>query len=222
MLTGKAVQHVFDKEQDIGGMKLKGIDHQSDIGFLTLMEQMRYCTVGSFFKSPKYPIWVLASETHLTVLFSNEKSLVSPETAAEHARRIFNQYDTENTGFIPSAVLQDILSALGLESDSGYVEIMKRKLDPDSTTIILLSDFMYEFFPENNKSTPDTFDLYHYNGIPNSNENHKVLYSQGKAILLESHTSDMYCSSNSMLTCLQTKWPNIEVNWNQNRIPSLN
>lgn len=97
-LTGHAVAHVFDNDQDIGGMKLKGIDKQSEIGFITVMEQFRYCTVGSFYKNPKYPIWILASETHLTVLFSNEKSLVSPETAAEHARRIFSQYDTDNTG----------------------------------------------------------------------------------------------------------------------------
>lgn len=97
-LTGRAVAHVFDNDQDIGGMKLKGIDKQSDIGFITLMEQLRYCTVGSFFKNPKFPVWILASETHLTVLFSNEKSLVSPETAAETARRVFSQYDTENTG----------------------------------------------------------------------------------------------------------------------------
>jgi ubiquitin carboxyl-terminal hydrolase MINDY-3/4 len=97
MLTGRAVQHVFDNDQDIGGMKLKGIDKQSEIGFITLMEQLRYCTVGSFFKNPKHPIWVMGSETHLTVLFSNEKSLVSPETPAEHARRVFSQYDTENS-----------------------------------------------------------------------------------------------------------------------------
>lgn len=97
MLTGRAVQHVFDNDQDIGGMKLKGIDRQSEIGFITLMEQLRYCTVGSFYKNPKHPIWVMGSETHLTVLFSNEKSLVSPETPAEHARRVFSQYDTENS-----------------------------------------------------------------------------------------------------------------------------
>lgn len=239
MLTGRAVQHVFDNDQDIGGMKLKGIDRQSEIGFITLMEQLRYCTVGSFYKNPKHPIWVMGSETHLTVLFSNEKSLVSPETPAEHARRVFSQYDTENSseyevitplhiyslnsilGFISSAVLQDVLATLGLESDAGYVEIMRKKLDPDATSIVLLSDFMYEFFPDDKKSTPDTFDLFHYNGIPNSNEDHKVRYSQGKAILLESHIADMCSQSNPMLTCLQTKWPNIEINWTA-RVPSLN
>lgn len=30
------------------------------------MEQLRYCTVGSFYKNPKNPVWVMASETHLT------------------------------------------------------------------------------------------------------------------------------------------------------------
>jgi ubiquitin carboxyl-terminal hydrolase MINDY-3/4 len=126
-------------------------------------------------------------------------------------------------GFISSAVLQDVLSDLGLESDPEYVEIMRKKLDLDGTSIILLNDFMYEFFPDDKKSTPDTFDLYHYNGIPNSNEDHKVRYSVGKAILLESHIMDMMCNqSNALLTCLQTKWPNIEINWNQQRVPSIN
>lgn len=243
LLTGKAVQHVFDNVQDIGGMKLQGVEKQSDIGFVTLMETLRYIAVGSYYKNPKYPIWVVGSETHLTVLFSNEKSLVSPETPSEHARRVFSKYDTENSselrvglfvvisilillhsisGFISSAVLQDVLNDLGLESDAGYVEIMQRKLDPDGTSIILLNDFMYEFFPDDKKSTPDTFDLYHYNGIPNSNEGHLVRYSCGKAILLESHIYDMSNQSNSLLTCLQTKWPNIEINWNQQRVPSIN
>lgn len=54
MLTGRAVQHVFDNDQDIGGLKLKGIDRQSEIGFITLMEQLRFCTVGSFYKNPKH------------------------------------------------------------------------------------------------------------------------------------------------------------------------
>lgn len=113
MLTGRAVQHVFDNDQDIGGMKLKGIDRQSEIGFITLMEQLRYCTVGSFYKNPKHPIWVMGSETHLTVLFSNEKSLVSPETPAEHARRVFSQYDTENSSEFEVIITLYIYSLIG-------------------------------------------------------------------------------------------------------------
>lgn len=86
MITGKAVTYVWDYEQDVGGLsilpinfsltsvlqflffltELKGLDKQSQIGFITSMEHLRYLTVGSFYKNPVHPIWVLGSETHLT------------------------------------------------------------------------------------------------------------------------------------------------------------
>lgn len=72
MLTGRAVAHVWDNDQDVGGLKLRGINEQSDIGFITLMEQMRYCTVGSFYKNPKNPVWVMGSETHLTGTYNRQ------------------------------------------------------------------------------------------------------------------------------------------------------
>ncbi|XP_037810066.1 ubiquitin carboxyl-terminal hydrolase MINDY-3 homolog [Lucilia sericata] len=221
MLTGRAVAHVWDNDQDVGGLKLRGINEQSDIGFITLMEQMRYCTVGSFFKNPRNPVWVMGSETHLTVLFSNEKRLVSPETPSEIARRVFKSYDPDGNNFIPTPVLQDVLAALDLVSEAEYVNIMQRRLDPEGLGIILLNAFMDEFFPLEKRSTPDTFDLMHYNGIPGSNEGNKVQYCKGSAILLESDLKSI-CVSNPMMTCLQTKWPNIEINWHDMRIPSLN
>jgi hypothetical protein len=221
MLTGRAVANVLDNEQDVGGLKLKGINQQSDIGFITLMENLQYCTVGSFYKNPKNPVWVMGSDTHLTVLFSNEKRLVSPETPSEIARRVFRKYDTDGSNFIQTGFLQDLLCELDLVSEPEYVEIMKRKLDPESLGIILLNDFMYEFFPEDSRSVPDTFDLLHYNGIPNSNRDNKVRYSRGTAILLESDLKSMCSQSNPMLTCLQTKWPTIEINW-EDKTPSLN
>ncbi|XP_055371103.1 ubiquitin carboxyl-terminal hydrolase MINDY-3 homolog [Condylostylus longicornis] len=222
MLTGRAVSYVWDNDQDVGGLKLRGINQQSDIGFITLMEQMRYCTVGSFYKNPKNPVWIMGSDTHLTVLFSNEKRLVSPETPSEIARRVFKSYDPDCNNFIPTPVLQDVLCTLHLVSDPEYVAIMQKKLDPENLGIILLNAFMDEFFPEDQRSMPDTFDLMHYNGIPGSNFGNKVKYNKGTAILLESDLKLMCSISNNMLTCLQTKWPNIEVNWNESRIPSLN
>ncbi|XP_014100860.2 ubiquitin carboxyl-terminal hydrolase MINDY-3 homolog [Bactrocera oleae] len=221
MLTGRAVAHVWDNDQDVGGLKLRGINEQSDIGFITLMEQMRYCTVGSFYKNPKNPVWVMGSETHLTVLFSTEKRLVSPETPSELARRVFKSYDPEGNNFIPADVLQDVLAALDLVNEPEYVDIMQKRLDPEGLHIILLNAFMDEFFPQEQRSTPDTFDLMHYNGIPGSNDGNKVHYCKGSAILLESDLKSV-CISNPMLTCLQTKWPNIEINWHDMRIPSLN
>jgi hypothetical protein len=46
--------------------ELRGIDCQSEVGFLALLEHLRYCEVGSLIKNPKHPVWVLGSETHLT------------------------------------------------------------------------------------------------------------------------------------------------------------
>ena len=39
---------------------------QPSVGFLTLLERLHYCTVGWHLKNPRHPVWVLASETHLT------------------------------------------------------------------------------------------------------------------------------------------------------------
>uniref|UniRef100_A0A2M4BJQ1 Ubiquitin carboxyl-terminal hydrolase MINDY n=1 Tax=Anopheles marajoara TaxID=58244 RepID=A0A2M4BJQ1_9DIPT len=221
MLTGRAVPHVWDNDQDVGGMTLRGINQQADIGFITVMEQLQYCTVGFFYKNPKNPVWVMGSDTHLTVLFSSEKRLVSPETPAEVARRVFRQFDAEGSNFIPSTMLQDLMCTLELVSEPEYVDLMRSRLDPENLGIILLNAFLNEFFPSEKKSMPDTFDLLHYNGIPNSNFNNRVLYNKGQAVLLESDVR-MFNPSDPMLTCLQTKWPNIEVNWSGNRTPSLN
>lgn len=117
MLTGSATAHVFDNFEDVGGMRLQGLSQQSEIGFITLMEQLRYCTVGSFFKNPKSPVWVMGSETHLSVLFSDEPKLVSPETASEKAKRVFKSYDPDGNNFIQCDVLQQILSTLELVSE---------------------------------------------------------------------------------------------------------
>lgn len=54
---------------------------------------------------------------------------------------------------------------------------MQKRLDPENLGIILLNAFMDEFFPLERRSTPDTFELLHYNGIPGSNENNKVGFS---------------------------------------------
>lgn len=54
------------------------------------------------------------------------------------------------------------------------VNIMRKKLDPENLGIILLNEFMEEFFQREESSTPDTFTLYHYNGLTRSNIDGKV------------------------------------------------
>ncbi|XP_020281116.1 ubiquitin carboxyl-terminal hydrolase FAM188A homolog isoform X1 [Pseudomyrmex gracilis] len=221
MLTGRAVSNVWDHDQDVGGLKFRGVDKQNTIGFLNLLEHLRYCEVGTFLKSPLHPIWVLGSETHLTVLFSTEKRLVSPETPAEQARRVFRRFDPEGNNFIPSNLLKDVLAELGLVADTEYVDIIRKKLDNENLGIILLNSFMDEFFPEEQCTCPDTFVLYHYNGLQRSNPDNKVKYHKGQAVLLEC-TVKCIMDSNPMLTVLQTKWPRIEIQWDIGRNPSLN
>ncbi|XP_046613565.1 ubiquitin carboxyl-terminal hydrolase MINDY-3 homolog isoform X1 [Neodiprion virginianus] len=221
MLTGRAVSHVWDHDQDVGGLKLQGIDKQNSVGFLAFLEHLRYCEVGTFLKAPSHPIWVLGSDTHLTVLFSSERRLVSPETPADQARRVFKKFDPEGNNFISSNLLQDVLAELDLVADTEYVEIMRKKLDSESLGIILLAAFMDEFFPEDPRTCPDTFVLFHYNGLPRSNLENKVTYRRGQAVLLEC-TVKCILDSNPMLTVLQTKWPSIEVQWDKEQTPSVN
>ncbi|XP_063272894.1 probable ubiquitin carboxyl-terminal hydrolase MINDY-4 [Prinia subflava] len=82
LLTGKAVSNVFNNviELDSGNGNitiLKGITSRSDIGLLSLFEHYDVCQVGCYLKSPKYPIWLVCSESHFSVLFCLEKDLLS-------------------------------------------------------------------------------------------------------------------------------------------------
>jgi len=81
LITGKAVSNTFDnlQEVDMGGAKksvFKGIEKQSEIGLLSLFEHYNSCEVGVNFKTPKFPIWVICSESHFSVLFSADRNLL--------------------------------------------------------------------------------------------------------------------------------------------------
>ncbi|NXG73053.1 MINY4 hydrolase, partial [Baryphthengus martii] len=81
LLTGKAVSNVFNNviELDSGNGNitiLKGITSRSNIGLLSLFEHYDVCQVGCYLKSPKYPIWLVCSESHFSVLFCLEKDLL--------------------------------------------------------------------------------------------------------------------------------------------------
>lgn len=77
MLVGKAASNVFNGDKDMGdNFILKGIHKQSEIGFLTLFEAYGYFQVGSYLKQPSVPIWIICSESHYSVLFSTDFSLI--------------------------------------------------------------------------------------------------------------------------------------------------
>jgi len=71
MLTGKAYSNVHNGDQPMGeDLILKGIAEQSEIGYLTLYESYGYFEVGSYYKTPKLPIWIVCSESHYSLLFT--------------------------------------------------------------------------------------------------------------------------------------------------------
>ncbi|KAB5567107.1 hypothetical protein PHYPO_G00228960 [Pangasianodon hypophthalmus] len=82
LLCGRAVSNVFDNEMKLDSGNgnftlLKGIRERCDIGLLSLYEHYNICNVGSYLKNPRFPIWVVCSESHFSVLFSLCEDLTS-------------------------------------------------------------------------------------------------------------------------------------------------
>ena len=102
------------------------------------------------------------------------------------------------------------------------VEIVKQQLDTENLGIITQSAFLNEFYPESEpNSIPNSFSVYHYNGLARSNVDNEVQYAQGLAKIID-FTDQPKLDLNSIKNCLQTKWPTIEVDWLSSKAPSLN
>ncbi|XP_022605230.1 probable ubiquitin carboxyl-terminal hydrolase MINDY-4 isoform X1 [Seriola dumerili] len=82
LLCGRAVSNVFDNDMELdsgnGNMTLlKGIKGHCDVGLLSLFEHYNICKVGAYLKTPHYPIWVVCSESHFSVLFGLQRELLT-------------------------------------------------------------------------------------------------------------------------------------------------
>ena len=58
-----------------GELICRGIQQRPDIGYLSQLEPLRYLEVGGFYKTPKFPIWVVASSSHFTTMFGDAACL---------------------------------------------------------------------------------------------------------------------------------------------------
>lgn len=222
-ISGAAVSNVFDDERDLGGYMLKGVKKQAPLGFLSFLEHLRYCEVGWYLKNPASPIWVLGSETHFTLAFSPEKKLIVQDSPISNGRRAFKQLDPEGNGFISAGLLKDLLESLDLVCEPPeYVTIMKDKLDPEGLDIIVLNNFLSEFFGDADfdaaNEIPKRFQFYHYNGLRKSGDP-RLMFSEATAKIDE--PSIIVTDATPIKMCLQTKWPTLEIDWNGN-VPSLN
>ncbi|XP_035508564.1 probable ubiquitin carboxyl-terminal hydrolase MINDY-4 isoform X1 [Morone saxatilis] len=82
LLCGRSVSNVFDNDMELdsgnGNMTLlKGIKGDCDVGLLSLFEHYNICKVGAYLKTPRYPIWVVCSESHFSVLFGLQRELLT-------------------------------------------------------------------------------------------------------------------------------------------------
>eukprot|EP01138_Halocafeteria_seosinensis_P005154 gb/GECG01005269.1/.p1 GENE.gb/GECG01005269.1/~~gb/GECG01005269.1/.p1 ORF type:complete len:1018 (+),score=140.62 gb/GECG01005269.1/:1-3054(+) len=90
LLTGCASSNVFDGERRLGSSEnleeqvvMHGIQSRGDIGFLTLFEHYDHVHVGNYLKRPRYPIWIICSESHYTTVFSPPRALIKANVVCD-------------------------------------------------------------------------------------------------------------------------------------------
>ncbi|PWA98991.1 hypothetical protein CTI12_AA013340 [Artemisia annua] len=177
LLSGMAVANVFDGKMDLGGgMFVRGILTTVEVGFLTLLESLNFCKVGQSLKCPKWPIWVVGSESHYTVLFA-----LDPHVQDE------NEFEGRETTIRRAFDAQDQSGGGGFISVEGFHQVLKdakvnlpaEKVDHlCGSGFIVWSEF-WQVLLDLDKSLgglkdstglmgKKVFDLYHFNGIAKS------------------------------------------------------
>lgn len=180
LLCGQAVANVFDERIDLGGgMFLKGVSTNVEVGFLTLLESLNFCKVGQNLKRPRWPIWVVGSESHYTVLFAFELSVQDENEMEGRESKIRRAFDAQDQsgggGFISVEGLHQVLKETNINLPS-------EKLDQlCSAGFIVWSEFwqvlldldknLGGFKDSSGLMGKKVFELYHFNGIAKSVSN---------------------------------------------------
>jgi ubiquitin carboxyl-terminal hydrolase MINDY-3/4 len=110
------------------------------VGYLTQLESMRYLEVGGYFKTPRYPIWVVGSTSHFTVMFGDADCLQESQSdiLLEKCRRAFKAIDGgEENGFIPTQALGGFLKSLDLDIPEHGVQTLAATIEMHGAGIIL-------------------------------------------------------------------------------------
>ena len=118
LLTGYATGNVHDGAKAMGesGLTLRGVVARQSVGYLTFLEALRYVQVGSHYKAPRLPIWVVGSESHYTVLCADAHVPgVTMNTAGQElfaaSKRSFDASDAASNGFVPRGEVGALLLA---------------------------------------------------------------------------------------------------------------
>ncbi|KAK3142641.1 hypothetical protein QOZ80_4BG0349310 [Eleusine coracana subsp. coracana] len=177
LLCGEAVPNVFDGKMDLGGgMSLKGIPNSVEVGFLTLLESLNLCKVGQYLKCPKWPIWVVGSESHYTVVFALNPNVQEENELEERESKIRRAFDAQDQsgggGFITVEGFQQVLRDTDINFPSDKLE------DLCNAGIIVWSEFWQALLQLDKRAGgmkdptglmgKKQFTIYHFNGIAKS------------------------------------------------------
>ncbi|ESQ31061.1 hypothetical protein EUTSA_v10011324mg [Eutrema salsugineum] len=195
LLCGEAVPNVFDGRMDLGGgMFLKGISKNVEVGFLTLLESLNFCKVGQNLKCPKWPIWVIGSESHYTVLFALDPSVQEEnelELREAQIRRAFDARDQSGGGgFISVEAFHQVIQETN-------IRLPTDKLNDICATGFIVWSELWQVILELDRNLggikdstgmmgKKVFDIYHFNGIAKSDIN-----GGGQAMAVEGGTVPM-------------------------------
>eukprot|EP00249_Psilotum_nudum_P014067 c24646_g1_i1 orf=494-2491(+) len=184
LLCGQAVSNEFDGNMDLGGgMFLKGIPINVEVGFLTLLESLNLCKVGQYLKHPKWPIWVVGSESHYTVLFAFHTDVQDENELEDREMRIRKTFDAHDQsgggGFISPGALQHVLHEMNINMPRDMLE------NVCNTDIVVWND-LWQALHQLDKNSgglrdPESlsgkkqFELYHFNGIAKTVSNSTLL-----------------------------------------------
>jgi hypothetical protein len=156
-----------------GGMQLKGIPSNVEVGFLTLLEALNLCKVGQYLKRPKWPIWVVGSESHYTVLFALDRAIQDENELEDRERRIRQAFDAHDQsgggGFIGAEAVQQLVHDLNIVMPQDMLENLC------SSDFVVWNE-LWQALHQIEKSKgglkdvdavrgTKQFELYHFNGI---------------------------------------------------------
>jgi|Transcript_90580 hypothetical protein len=101
MVFGRAYSNVFDGTKRLGSAKdgwavLQGVPKRPSIGFLSLFEAFKCIEVGSRYKGPSCPIWVICAESHYSVLFAADGAVDPKEGERAVELYYFDQLARQN------------------------------------------------------------------------------------------------------------------------------
>ncbi|EPS67368.1 hypothetical protein M569_07408, partial [Genlisea aurea] len=174
LLSGSAVANVFDEKIDLGGgMFVKGVTTSVEVGFLTLLESLNFCKVGQYLKCPKWPIWVVGSESHYTVLFALDPSVQAENELEVRESLIRRAFDAEDSsgggGFVTAEAFRSVIARAGISFPARTAEQLC------GTGYVVWREFWQAVTgldrscggvkDSTGMMGKKSFDLYHFNGI---------------------------------------------------------